>query len=520
MDMNTILIIAAIVLGVLLLIGLIIFIIRAVRFRPNPNKLAQQNQLNADLKPVGFAYELKGDYFYSLMDCWQREMGYCRLYDEGAALFNMIMDCEPVTFFYGGKRWLIELWKGQYGITTGAEIGIYNTSREDIDDERFKGTFYEAIQNEERIPISFVLKKNGKKLFRRSAVHWWLTGFKLGEYSSPDSLTLDAKLTFPTKAMCSAFVGGLTDIGYTRKEYSVRRCTVTIHYTKPHTAQPVSRNKVQQTLVQQTNHNNCRLYEFATAKYSDTLDKLEYAKAVAPEIYELFVHSLYARGLYDAFEWIIELIHGKHPHPEPEPKPEPCPCPPRPEPCPPCCPCPPVPEPCPCPPVPEPCLSRPQSCCPCSSPAPEPCSDCTCPSSCCTHSVVTDAYLSQEPVSCQTQESYSCQTQKPCSCQTEEPCSYQGYPSCNCSSQNNCCSRNCSDRTGECFRADGCQKNQYCSNKAEYNNQKNTSMHSSSSTSENTWFFRRNYPNEGYFFPEETHSPYSEEYSDPENRDR
>ena len=66
----------------------------------------------------------------------------------------MIMDCEPVEFSYGGKRWLIELWKGQYGITTGGEIGIYNTKREDIDHEKFKGTFYENIQDDERLLLS------------------------------------------------------------------------------------------------------------------------------------------------------------------------------------------------------------------------------------------------------------------------------------------------------------------------------------------------------------------------------
>ena len=378
--LRTILIIAAIVIGILLLIGLIIFFIRSRRFRPNPRKLQQQAQLNNDLESAGFAYDLRGDYFYSLMDCWQREMGYCRLYDEGAALFNMIMDCEPITFSYAGKRWLIELWKGQYGITTGAEIGIYNTVREDINHEKFQGTFYEAIRNEERLPLSFILKRNGKEVFRRSAVHWWITGFKLGEYSSPSSLTLDAKITFPNREMCSAFLDGLKRVGYTRQEFSVRRRTVIIHYTTPHTKQPVSRNKVQEALVQQTNENNCRLFEFATARYSDTLDKLEYAKAVAPELYQLFFHSLYARGVYEAFDWLIELI-GDRPIPEPIP-PEPIPpCKPPKPPCkPPVPPCkPPVP---PCKPC-DPCVCPPNSCvCPPNSCVCPP-NSCVCPPNSC-----------------------------------------------------------------------------------------------------------------------------------------
>lgn len=68
--------------------------------------------LNHDLKETGFAYELRGDYFYSLTDCWQRGMEYCRLYDENAHLLNVITNCEPVTSSCGGEEWLIELWKG------------------------------------------------------------------------------------------------------------------------------------------------------------------------------------------------------------------------------------------------------------------------------------------------------------------------------------------------------------------------------------------------------------------------
>lgn len=347
---------------IVLIIGIFVLIwhLRTKRFQPTRDKLIQQNQINEDLEEFGFAYDLKGDYFYSLMDCWQREVGYCKLYDEGAPLFNMIMDCEPVTFSYGGKRWLIELWKGQYGITTGGEVGIYNTSREDIDTDKFQGTFYENISDQERLPISFVLRKNGKVLMRRKDLHWWLTGFKLGEFSTTDSLTMDVKIVFPNQEMCKAFTGGLKAIGYQRKEFSVRGRRVTVHYTKPHSSQTFSRNPVQEALVQQTNENNCKLYETATRKYTDTLDKIEYLKTAMPELYEVFLHSLYANGLYKAFDWIREIIFDKPSYPPKPPyEPEP-PCPPKPpcRPKPPCSPEPPCrPKP-PCPPKP-PCRPKP-----------------------------------------------------------------------------------------------------------------------------------------------------------------
>lgn len=238
------------------------------------------------------------------MDCWQRETGYCRLYDEAAPLFNMIMDCEPVVFSYGGKRWLIELWKGQYGITTGGEIGIYNTDREDIDHDKFKGTFYEDIRDDERLPISFVLKKNGKVILRRKAVHWWLTGFKLGEFSEADSLTMEATITFPNVNMRDAFTDRLRELGYGKGEFSIRKKTVSIHYTTPHSVQPEAGDGIRESLVQKTNRNNCRLYEFSTEKYSDTLDKLEYIKAMMPELHKIFMDSLFAKGIYEAFGWI------------------------------------------------------------------------------------------------------------------------------------------------------------------------------------------------------------------------
>ena len=373
--MLTILIIIGAVLLLLILIFLIVWKVHTRNFSPTSDKALLAANVNAELKETGFAYDMKGDYFYSLMNCWQREMGYCKAYDEGSPFFNMIMDCEPITFSYGGKRWLIELWKGQYGITTGGEIGIYNTTREDIDYEKFKGTFYEAVSDAELMPLSFVLKKNRKVLIRRSAIHWWLTGFKLGEFSQTDSLTMEARITFPDADMLQNFVSALQAVGYTKKEYSIKKLMVLIHYTKPHSPQPLTRNMAQETAVQLTNKNNCTLYELATHKYKFTLDKLEYLKTAMPEVYEFFLHSLYARGFYEAFKWLIDLIHDPKPEPpEPCPPRPPKPCPPEPpKPCPPKPPrpCPPEP-PKPCPPEPpRPCPPEPPK--PCPPEPPKPC---------------------------------------------------------------------------------------------------------------------------------------------------
>ena len=143
----------------------------------------QLEELNQDLKPFGFAYDYTQDMFYSLMNGWQRSFGYFRLYDEASATFSMIIDCEPIYFNYRGMKWMIEFWKGQYGMTTGGEVGVYYTSGQDLNIPGiFNGTFYYCVKDEHRIDMSFALRKNGNLLFTRSAYHWWITGFNLAEF--------------------------------------------------------------------------------------------------------------------------------------------------------------------------------------------------------------------------------------------------------------------------------------------------------------------------------------------------
>lgn len=331
--MSRIFIIAGAVILSIIIIFFAVWFIRVMNFRPTKNKRLQQERLNKDLEKAGFAYEIRGDYFYSLLNCWQRKVGYCRLYDEASPTFNMVMNCEPITFSYGGKRWLIELWKGQYGITTGAEIGIYNTDLDDIKSSKFTGTFYDNIPDSEMLDMAFVLRKNGRVLLKRSGMNWWITAFKLGEFSKPSQLTMDARITFANAQMRNAFLDSLINIGYTRNEFSVIRNTVTIHYTKPHTPQPKSQAGVQGSLVLDQNESYCRIFNLATLKYPDTLDKLEYIKASAPNIYNFLFDSLYSKAMFDSFGWLLNLRKGlrqtptqeaQHP-PRPQ-NPRPCQC--------------------------------------------------------------------------------------------------------------------------------------------------------------------------------------------------
>lgn len=234
----------------------------------------------------GFLYDPEQDIFFSKMDAWQREFGYCRLYDEAASPFGMVVDSEPVYFEYEGKRWLIEFWKGQYDLTTGCEVGIYTSEDASPDVSGvFNGTFYYSGSNEELLRMSYSLRKNNKTLFIRNDKHWWLTGFKLGEFSEPSELTMKIYITLKDEYMCDAFVKGLKSAGYSDRDIKQYGVSVSFIFSKPKTRQPFTRTKYTDWIIQRKNRYMCMKYQKIAGKYNNLQDKLQTIQGKAPKLY-------------------------------------------------------------------------------------------------------------------------------------------------------------------------------------------------------------------------------------------
>ncbi len=266
-------------------------------------------ELNRELKPFGFAYEPYQDIFYSLLNPWQRDMGYCRLYDEASAVMSMIIDCEPIRFEYGGRRWLIEFWKGQYGMTTGCEVGIYYTQWPDLDIPGvFNGTFYYCLRDEELINMSFIFKKRGNILFTRSGYHWWLTGFKLGEFSKPTELTMDIILDLYDRKMANAFIDALIKTGYKDEEFIQQGRRVIVRFDKPHTKQPLTRGGLTEFIMMRNNEALCSSYQMLTEAYTDTLDKLEIVRKESPSMYGQILNLGKPKAVFEAYNNIKEYL--------------------------------------------------------------------------------------------------------------------------------------------------------------------------------------------------------------------
>jgi UDP-2,3-diacylglucosamine pyrophosphatase LpxH len=203
---------------------------------------------------AGFLYDPGQDIIYSRMDPLQRRFGYAFGYDAAALGMDAILDCEPIFFDYAGKHWMIELWKGQYGLETGCEIGVYNRpigsnspvyalldatiGRRPGDANPSHNLFFDCANDNELLEMSSTLYKNGQRLFSRGPEkHWWLTSFKWGVYSRPDELTMEVSITCLDTAMCAALVGALQDMGY---NVNVSSTTARFRFTTPTTHQPRS----------------------------------------------------------------------------------------------------------------------------------------------------------------------------------------------------------------------------------------------------------------------------------------
>lgn len=236
--------------------------------------------LDEIVEPAGFAYDPVQHIFYSRRNGWQRKYGYCRAYDEAAAHFSMIFHCEPFYFYYDNKEWLLEFWKGQYGMTTGGEVGLYFREKPFVSELSVpmssirKDALFQAAGEQDFPYVSMRLFKKEQELFRRSGRHWWLTGFILGEFSKREQLHMETMLIFKNTAMAQAAAKAIRQAGYNRDEVELWGKRVYFSFGKPKTKQPLSQKKLFVLLKQLQNYLLCKKYRKFVGQTEEVPDKL------------------------------------------------------------------------------------------------------------------------------------------------------------------------------------------------------------------------------------------------------
>ena len=100
---------------------------------------------------------------------------------------------------------MIQIWKGNYVVSNGAEVGIYTREPGSF------GSYYNCANDEQMMNMSMKLYHGEELILERSEqLHWWLTGFKVTDILYPArSQTLDFTIEMKDEAMLEAFCNAI-----------------------------------------------------------------------------------------------------------------------------------------------------------------------------------------------------------------------------------------------------------------------------------------------------------------------
>lgn len=234
--------------------------------------------------PFGYRFHCDCGFFSSTVDAPQKQAGYTWLYDYMAPRFQMVFDALPVYFDYRGRTWLIEFWKGQYGINTGAEIGIYHADTI-IPEADYKKTLFSCADTEEMLDCSFQLCNCKNECINNTERHWWLTAFLVGCFSKPADLSMKSCIRFPNREMLFAFVAGLKQAGCQKDSISVSGLTVCFVFCENISQRFNLLTRFWRLFSQWKNRIFCKLYLWVTRPFCCTQDRILYLYFYLPSAF-------------------------------------------------------------------------------------------------------------------------------------------------------------------------------------------------------------------------------------------
>lgn len=276
------LIIPAVIL-LLLLLTILFFHLRKKRIIKKVRSLSTEEKtelINRLIEPVGYIYEPIQDIFATRLNAPQKLFGYTSFYDFSAPYFNMVFDFETIYFDYGGRTWLIEMWKGQYGINSGCELGIYYADGL-ISPDKYDSTLFHAVEERDMLDISLKLNKHAtqtntppSRLGYLRYHHWWLTIFKMGVFSKPKQLFVNTSIRFKNYAMMYDFLDAF-EATMPETPYKINGLTVYFTFCKSHRKYNWFKRIVRHIALALC-HFYCILFHLITRPFVNTGDKILY----------------------------------------------------------------------------------------------------------------------------------------------------------------------------------------------------------------------------------------------------
>ncbi len=177
---------------------------------------------------LSYQYSYVDDYYYTNdKEAWQYNFGFGKIYDFVSPYILLEYDYIRIFFTYEDKDWMIQMWKGQYGMVFfGGEIGVYN--REHSEKGYGDWAMYACAPESDWLAMEMTLywqeEYNGeyvRQFTREYDKYWWCTGFKNGHIrveEPADELRLEARITFKDETMRELFTQGLEECGFVKRE--------------------------------------------------------------------------------------------------------------------------------------------------------------------------------------------------------------------------------------------------------------------------------------------------------------
>lgn len=174
---------------------------------------------------TGYDFSASELLLYAQVNVWMRDFGFTFFYDWFCYTTPFFFyNTRRIKFDYAGKEWMIQVWKGNYLVSNGAEVGIYNRAPEKF------GTYYDCAGDEDMLNMSMKLYHGDDLLFERpEQLHWWLTGFQLSDTLYPaETLTLDFAIEMKDEEMLNAFCEAIEKHYRKDMTYTVDGLTVNV----------------------------------------------------------------------------------------------------------------------------------------------------------------------------------------------------------------------------------------------------------------------------------------------------
>ena len=179
-----------------------------------------------DHEVLGYQYSYPDDYYYTNdKKCWQKYFGFSKFYDLVSPYILLEYDYVRVYFTYEGKDWMIQFWKGQYGLVFyGCEVGVYTRRHSAKEPGVF--TLYKCADEGDWLNMeqSMYHDTTGLGTYKREFTrpwgkYWWCTGFKRGHLRIEEparELRSVGTIEMKDDEMTRLFTAGLEQCGFKR----------------------------------------------------------------------------------------------------------------------------------------------------------------------------------------------------------------------------------------------------------------------------------------------------------------